>query len=169
MTDKKLECFNSIDKFFELYKDNDYMLQRIYSHIVLNMPNTLETESKNYEKRINLNSYLTEEQQIFMQVFLSKNNYYYLPNNNLYYEYNGSATVKFANGTAWGRVDSIIYLCDQQFKTKPIATLETKYATSFLDGKVLSIEKFDVNEANLEGSLRQLSYFEKEFYSNACK
>jgi hypothetical protein len=89
MTDKKMECLDSVDKFFQIYKDNDYMLQRIYSHIVLNLPNTLENEAKNYEKRINLNSYLTEEQQIFMQVFLSKNNYYYLPNNGFFYEYDG--------------------------------------------------------------------------------
>ena len=89
---------------------------------------------------------------------------------NLYYEYYGGAAVKLSNGTALGRVDSIIYLCEQQFKSKPVATLETKYATSFSDnGKVLSVEKFDVNEANLESSLRELSYFEKEFYSNACR
>jgi hypothetical protein len=89
MTDKKPECFIAIENFFDLYKDNDYMLQRIYSHIVLNLQNVLETEAKNYEKRINLNSYLSEEQQIFIQVFLSKHNYYYLSNNNLFYEYNG--------------------------------------------------------------------------------
>ena len=89
MSDKKIECLNAVDKFFDIYKDNDYMLQRIYNHIVLNLSNTLENESKNYEKRINLNTYLSEEQQIFMQVFLSKNNYYYLPNNNFFYEYNG--------------------------------------------------------------------------------
>jgi hypothetical protein len=89
MTDKKMECLDSLDKFFQIYKDNDYMLQRVYNHIVLNLPNTLENEAKNYERRINLNSYLSEEQQIFMQVFLSKNNYYYLTNNGFFYEYNG--------------------------------------------------------------------------------
>lgn len=89
MADKKLECFQAIDKFYEQYKDNDYVLQRIHTHIVSNLQTTLENEAKNYEKRINLNSYLSEEQQIFMQVFLSKNNYYYLPNNAFFYEYNG--------------------------------------------------------------------------------
>ena len=89
MNDKKMECLESIDKFFQIYKDNDYMLQRIYNHIVVNLPNTLENEARNHEKRINLNSYLSEEQQIFMQVFLSKNNYFYLPNNGFFYEYNG--------------------------------------------------------------------------------
>ena len=89
MAEKKADCIHALDTFFEIYKDNDYMLQRIYCHVVQNLPNTLETESKNYEKRMNLSSYLTEEQQIFIQVFLSKHNYFYLPNNDFFYEYNG--------------------------------------------------------------------------------
>ena len=72
---KRGDCLTTVEKLYERYKDNEYMLQRIYNHV--------------HEKRKNLNTYLSEEQQIFMQVFLSKNNYYYLPNNNFYYEYNG--------------------------------------------------------------------------------
>jgi hypothetical protein len=83
------ECHKTVDRLFHVYKDNEYMLQRIYCHIAHNLPNTLENEAKNYEKRLNLTSYLSEEQQIFMQVFLSKNNYYYLHNNSFFYEYNG--------------------------------------------------------------------------------
>jgi hypothetical protein len=90
MTDsKRNNCLSTVDKLYEKYKDNEYMLQRIYNHVHLYLPNTLENESKNHEKRQNLNSYLSEEQQIFIQVFLSKNNYYYLSNNSFYYEYNG--------------------------------------------------------------------------------
>jgi len=84
---KHIDCMSTIEKLYEKYKDNEYMLQRIYNHVYL--PNTLENECKNREKRQNLNTYLSEEQQIFMQVFLSKNNYYYLSNNNFYYQYNG--------------------------------------------------------------------------------
>ena len=86
---KHNDCLSTVEKLYERYKDNEYMLQRIYNHVHVYLPNTLENESKNHEKRQNLNSYLSEEQQIFIQVFLSKNNYYYLPNNNFYYEYNG--------------------------------------------------------------------------------
>jgi hypothetical protein len=86
---KRNDCLSTIEKLYEKYKDNDYMLQRIYNHVHLYLPNTLENESKNHEKRQNLNSYLSEEQQIFIQVFLSKNNYFYLSNSNFYYEYNG--------------------------------------------------------------------------------
>ena len=50
----------SIEKLFEKYKDNEYMLQRINNHISFILPNTLENECKNYEKRQNLNTYLSE-------------------------------------------------------------------------------------------------------------
>jgi hypothetical protein len=87
--EKRDECVSTIDKLLEKYKDNEYILQRLRNHVALYLPNTLENECKNYEKRKNLNSYLSEEQQIFIQVFLSKNNYYYLSNNGFFYEYNG--------------------------------------------------------------------------------
>jgi len=86
---KRTDCLSTVEKLYEKYKDNDYMLQRIYNHVHVYLPNTLQNESKNHEKRQNLNTYLSEEQQIFIQVFLSKNNYYYLSNNSFYYEYNG--------------------------------------------------------------------------------
>lgn len=86
---KRTDCLTTVEKLYEKYKDNEYMLQRIYNHVHVYLPNTLQNESKNHEKRLNLNTYLSEEQQIFMQVFLSKNNYYYLSSNNFYYEYNG--------------------------------------------------------------------------------
>jgi hypothetical protein len=87
---KYTNCLSIIEKLYEKYKDNDYMLQRINNHVNVYLPNTLENECKNREKRQNLNTYLFEEQQIFIQVFLSKNNYYYISNNNFYYQYNGN-------------------------------------------------------------------------------
>jgi hypothetical protein len=92
MTDKisiKEKCVTSINTLIEEFKENDYMLQRIYNHVVIYLPNVLENENKNYEKRIIRNHFLTNEQQIFIQVFLSKHQYYYLPSNNFFYEYNG--------------------------------------------------------------------------------
>jgi hypothetical protein len=88
MSDQETNCFQIIKNLFEKYKDNEYLLQRINIHFH-NLPNTLEHEHKNYEKKINRNNYLSNEQQIFIQVFLSKYQYYYLHNNNSFYEYNG--------------------------------------------------------------------------------
>ena len=89
--DKNIEsnCYNTIKELIEKYKDNAYMTQRIYNHVVTYLPNTLDSELKNHEKRITRNNYLTNEQSIFIQVFLSKNKYFYLPNNNFFYEYDG--------------------------------------------------------------------------------
>jgi hypothetical protein len=46
-------------------------------------------EFKSHEERISRNNYLTNEQQLFIQIFLNKNKYFYLSNNNFFYEYNG--------------------------------------------------------------------------------
>lgn len=86
----KIKCFKTITDLFEKYQNNDYMIQRIHSHIVNYLPNTLINECKINEERIHRNNYLTNEQQVFIQVFLSKNQYFYLPNNNFFYEYNGT-------------------------------------------------------------------------------
>jgi hypothetical protein len=91
MTDNttQLKCFETLNDLLDKYKENEYMSQRIYSHIVNYLPTTLDNELKNHEKRVTRNNYLTNEQNIFIQVFLSKNKYFYLPNNNFFYEYDG--------------------------------------------------------------------------------
>jgi len=86
----KDKCFNVVSELFEKYKNNEYMFHRIHNHIVNYLPNTLSNECKLYEDRISRNNYLSNEQQIFIQVFLSKNQYFYLSNNNFFYEYNGT-------------------------------------------------------------------------------
>ena len=85
MTETMTNCINTIVHMIDQYKDNEYMLQRIHNHININLPNTLNNENINYQKRV----FLTTEQQIFIQVFLSKNKFYYLSNNNSFYEYDG--------------------------------------------------------------------------------
>jgi hypothetical protein len=87
--DLHTKCINTLSELLNKYENSEYMLQRINNHIVNYLPNTLDIELKNYEKRVNRNTFLTNEQQIFIQVFLSKNQYFYLSNNNFFYEYNG--------------------------------------------------------------------------------
>jgi len=81
------KCFDTITELLNKYDGNDYIKHRIFTHIVMCLPKIIENESKNYNKRIIRNNYLTHEQNVFMQIFLSENKYYYLPNNNLFYEY----------------------------------------------------------------------------------
>ena len=64
MTDNltELKCSETFKKMLDKYKDNEYMTQRIYNHIVNYLPTTLENEFKNHEKRINRTNFLTNEQ-----------------------------------------------------------------------------------------------------------
>lgn len=91
--DNELEdkCQETIKQLCEKYQNNLYMLNRINNHINTYLANTLDNEYKNYEKRVDRNNLLTNEQRIFVQVFLSKNQYYFVSNNNnsSFYEYNG--------------------------------------------------------------------------------
>ena len=78
----------NISDLFEKYKDNPYVLQRLQMHLT-NLPAILETENKRYEERVSRINELTLEQDNFYKVFLSKHQYFYMPYNNLFYEYDG--------------------------------------------------------------------------------
>ena len=82
-------CVVSLNELFKIYENDNYMLQRIYTHVNNYLPNTLKNEKVNHEKRITRTHYLSNEQQIFIQIFLSNNKYFYLANNGYYYEYDG--------------------------------------------------------------------------------
>ena len=75
------QCYKTVAELFEKYKDNEYMIQRLINHVTSILPNTLETEQVNYEKRIVRQNFLSNEQQSFIQVFLNKNRYFYMNNN----------------------------------------------------------------------------------------
>jgi hypothetical protein len=77
----------NLTKIFEMYKDNEYMVQRINNHIRTILPNTLETEYENYNERLIRNNTLLVDQETFIKVFLSKNQYFYLNSTNCFYEY----------------------------------------------------------------------------------
>ena len=77
-----------IQDLLNKYTDNPYILHRIHKYLTTILPSTLENEDKNHNISVQRIKYLLNEQQIFIQVFLSKNQYYYLPTNNCFYHYN---------------------------------------------------------------------------------
>lgn len=80
-------CCENIKTLFSIYKNNPYIKNRIKYHIINILPTTLNNEYKAKEKRVLRIDYLTNEQQQFIQIFLSKNKYYYLHNSNFFYYY----------------------------------------------------------------------------------
>lgn len=89
MSEEQEKCHSTLKYLFQHYENNEYMLQRIYTHINNYLPNTLKNELINHEKRVNRTHFLSNEQQIFIQVFLSKNKFFHLSNNGYFYEYDG--------------------------------------------------------------------------------
>ena len=90
----KKECCLNVNDILNKYSTNLYMTQRVCYYITKKMPHTLELEEKNYEKKIIRNDFLTNEQQMFIQLFLNDNKYYYLYNNNSFYFYDGKTYLK---------------------------------------------------------------------------
>ena len=118
----KEKCFKSIEELLDKYKNNEYILQRIHNHIVNYLPNTLTYENTNHEKRVSRNNFLTKEQQIFIQIFLNNNKYYYLSSNNCFYEYNSKNYYMIKNDDVIHKLLSTIskdrILLDWKHKTK---------------------------------------------------
>ena len=69
------------------YINNPYMCKRIHNHIINYLPLTIDSEFNMYEKRNTRHLELTNEQKMFIQVFLSKHQYYYLATSGFFYEY----------------------------------------------------------------------------------
>ena len=87
--DIKEKCLNTIVQLYDLYENNSYMIQRLHNHIIHYLPNTLENELKNHEKRVTRNNFLVNEKELFIKLFLNKNHYYYLSSSNCFYNYDG--------------------------------------------------------------------------------
>jgi hypothetical protein len=83
------KCINSINDLLTKYESNSYMLQRINNHVVNYLPKTLEIEITNHSERVTRLNNLINEKQQFVQIFLNKNQYFYLHSSNFFYEYNG--------------------------------------------------------------------------------
>jgi hypothetical protein len=84
----KEKCFTTIQELCEKYKDDQYMLQRLNTRVVNYLSNELVYDNKRHERTQNRNTFLTTEKDVFIQVFLSQNKYYYVSANNSFFQYN---------------------------------------------------------------------------------
>lgn len=77
-----------LTNLYNKYKYSPYMINRLQTFIT-NLPTLLDSENKKYEERVSRMNELTIEQDNFFKVYLSKHQYFYMPYNNIYYEYDG--------------------------------------------------------------------------------
>jgi hypothetical protein len=113
-----------LEKLNDQYKNNPYMLNRLHFHLTQILPKTLQNELQTWEKRKERNNYLLEEQKIFIQIFLSKNDYYYLPQTSTFYEYDKN-TYKMI------KEDDVIYQLLSSI-SKDEKLIQWKYKTKIL-------------------------------------
>ena len=71
------EYTSIIENMVAKYTGNEYSLQRLDFHLK-NLEQTIDTENNNYSKRIIRTNNLAIEQEMFIEVFLSQNKYYFM-------------------------------------------------------------------------------------------
>ena len=81
--------YDKLKLLVDQYSGDPYMQQRLETHIMNILPATLDNEYKTHERRISRTHFLTNEQQVFVQIFLNKYPYFYLHTNSCFYHYNG--------------------------------------------------------------------------------
>lgn len=84
------EMIEIVKKLSDKYtsENNVYSLQRLEYHIN-NLSNLIENENKKNDDRLNKYNELVNEQEIFSNLFLSQNKFFYMQYNGKYYEYDG--------------------------------------------------------------------------------
>jgi len=88
--DSKTNYDAIINHLLEVYKGDEYMLQRVDFHMK-NMEPMLTMDYQNHTKRIMRTTILENEKAMFVNVFLSKHRFYYLQDSQVgcFYEYDG--------------------------------------------------------------------------------
>lgn len=87
--EKLEESKNIISELFQKYENNGYMLSKTHHYICNQLPNILEKLKQTHEEQVTRIETLTEEQNNFIEYFLSTNRYFYVPYTEKFFYYDG--------------------------------------------------------------------------------
>jgi hypothetical protein len=79
----------TIDNLFEKYNADDYMTSKIQTYICDQLPAIFENMDRIHNERIIRIQELSAEQDVFIQCFLNKNQYFYIPTTEKFFYYDG--------------------------------------------------------------------------------
>jgi hypothetical protein len=79
----------SIDALFRKYENDDYMILKIHNYVCNQLPNILENTKNAQLKRVVRNEEMMNEQESFIQTFLTNNIYLYVPSSERFFYYDG--------------------------------------------------------------------------------
>ena len=83
------KSINVIRTIYDKYANDAYMLNRVHTYITEQLPTILENIQRNHEQRQQRIEELSIEQDIFIQTFLTNNQYFYIPSTENYFYYDG--------------------------------------------------------------------------------
>ena len=78
-----------VRELFLRYASDPYMTTRTYNYICYQLPNILDNIQKDHEYRMQRMEELSNEQQQFIQSFMSNNQYFYVHNVERFFHYDG--------------------------------------------------------------------------------
>lgn len=80
---------NVIDNLHDLYKEDEYMSQKLHSYICNQLPNIFANMKQTHEQRVARIEELTGEQDAFIHSFLNNNQYFYVSTTSNFFIYDG--------------------------------------------------------------------------------
>ena len=87
LQEDKLTAHRIIDELYAKYNDDSYMLSKLNSYICSQLPNIFENIKLNHYQRALRMEELTNEQDVFIQTFLTNNQFFYVSTTDKYFYY----------------------------------------------------------------------------------
>jgi len=86
------DLHQKLDDIISHYENESYIIDKISNYIHCSLPHLLEVDKQAHERRLKMIS----EQESFIDVFVTRQNFFYLGSNDTFYQYNGENYVPFS-------------------------------------------------------------------------
>ena len=81
----KLQNMESLSNLHELYKNDEYIIQKLHGYVCNQLPMILQNIKEQQIKRKARFEEMTNEQDEFVQGFMNNNQYFYVQNTNYFF------------------------------------------------------------------------------------
>ena len=81
------KCYQKTSEMIEEMKSDPHMMQKLYRELYIDVPRRIQLEKTKYEQNLQRKSDVEKKTNIFLQVFLNKFKFFYLPTTQQYYHY----------------------------------------------------------------------------------
>ena len=86
---KIIQAKHVIETLYRKYENEPYMFEKTHHYICNQLPNILNNIKQTHEQRVNRIEELSTDQDIFIQSFLENNHYFYIPQTEKFFFYDG--------------------------------------------------------------------------------